>query len=53
MSDPRETIERTVQEVARGRSERTPWFVLGGVTLVVAIVAGVVIAIAVLVWVLA
>ncbi|HZO50564.1 MAG TPA: hypothetical protein VFB26_10495 [Gaiellaceae bacterium] len=53
MSERRETIQRTVQEAARGRSERTPWFVLGGVTLVIAAVAGVLIAIGVLVWVLA
>jgi hypothetical protein len=51
--DVERTIEDTQREIARGESERTPWFVLGGVTLLIAIVAGTLIAVAVLVWVFA
>jgi hypothetical protein len=46
MADPVEKTEDLVGEAERGRSERTPWLVLGGVHLVVAALVIVVLAIA-------
>lgn len=46
MTDPVETTEELVEEAERGRSERPPWLVLGGVTMTVALLVGVVLAIA-------
>lgn len=43
-------LEREAREVARGASEQTPAFVFGGVMTVIAIVAGIVIAAALLLW---
>jgi hypothetical protein len=43
-------LERTSRDVARGDAPETPIFVLGGVTLVIAAVAAVVIAVALLLW---
>ena len=43
-------IEEAERDVARGDAPETPMFVLGRVTLVIAAVAAVVIAVAVLVW---
>ena len=36
MADPIEKSEDLVAEAERGRSERTPWLVLGGVQIAVA-----------------
>ena len=47
-----ETPKDLVEEAQRGRSERTPWIALGGVTLVVGVfVAVIVVAALVLYWV--
>jgi hypothetical protein len=43
-------LEREVREAARGESERTPWLVLGGVGGLIAIVVGVVVLAALLIW---
>lgn len=43
-------IEQTERDVTRGDAPETPAFVIGGVTLVIATVAAVVIAVALLVW---
>ncbi|HEV8459126.1 MAG TPA: hypothetical protein VGQ38_00335 [Gaiellaceae bacterium] len=48
-----ETPKELVEEAQEGRSERTPWLALGGVTLVVALVVAVIVVIAVLVYFLA
>jgi hypothetical protein len=40
------------QEAARGRSERTPFLALGGVTLVIGIVVALVVAVALLLYLL-
>ena len=53
MPDPIEKTEELVTEAERGRSERTPWLVLGGVHLVVAALVGVVLAIVFTVYLLA
>ena len=53
MTDPIEKAEEVVAEAERGRSERTPWLVLGGVHLVVVAVVGVVLAIVFTVYLLA
>jgi hypothetical protein len=53
MADPIEKTEELVTEAERGRSERTPWLVLGGVHLVVAALVGVVLAIVFTVYLLA
>ena len=50
---PRESdapLEQPAREAARGRSERTPFLVIGGVGGTIAIVAGILILIMVLVW---
>ncbi len=40
MTDPKEKTEELLAEAERGRSERTPWLILGGVhVVVIAIVA--------------
>jgi hypothetical protein len=49
----RDELEETEREVARGASARTPAFVLGGVTLVVAVTVAVVVGLAFLAWFLA
>ena len=43
-------LEETARDVTRGDAPETPMFVIGGVTLVIAAVAAVVIAIALLLW---
>ena len=48
-----ETPKELVEETQAGRSERTPWLALSGVTLVVAAVVGVIVVIALLVYFLA
>jgi hypothetical protein len=53
MADPVEKTQRLVGEAERGRSERTPWLVLGGVHIFVAIVVAVVLAIVFTVYLLA
>jgi hypothetical protein len=47
MAEPRDDVPR---EAARGRTDATPWYVLGGVTLTLAAVAGVVIAALLALW---
>lgn len=46
-------LEREAREAARGESEKTPLLVIGGVGGTIAIVAGVLIAIALLIWLFA
>jgi hypothetical protein len=53
MADPVEKSSELVAEAERGRSERTPWLVLGGVHLAVAALVAVVLAIAFTVYLLA
>ena len=53
MADPVEKTEEIVDEVERGRSERTPWLVLGGVQIVVGLLVAAVLAIAFLAYLLA
>ena len=45
-----ETPKELVEEAHRGRSERTPWLALTGVTLVLTVVVGVLIAAALIVY---
>ncbi|MDX6397941.1 MAG: hypothetical protein QOJ43_1349 [Gaiellaceae bacterium] len=45
MPDPVEKVEELAGEAERGRSERTPWIVLGGVHIVVLALVAVVLAI--------
>jgi hypothetical protein len=45
-----ETPKDLVEETERGRSERTPWLALTGVTLVVAVLAGLIIVAALIVY---
>ena len=53
MTDPVDKAEGLAGEAERGRSERTPWLVLGGVQLAVAALVGVVLAIVAAVYLLA
>lgn len=53
MTDPIQKSEQLVAEAERGRSERTPWLVLGGVHVVVAALVAVVLAIVFTVYLLA
>lgn len=53
MTDPIEKVEDLAAEAERGKSERTPWLVLGGVHMVVVAVVGVVLAIVFTVYLLA
>jgi len=53
VADPKEKTEELVAEAERGRSERTPWLVLGGVHVVVIAVVAVVLAIVFTVYLLA
>ena len=53
MADPIEKTEDLVTEAEQGRSERTPWLVLGGVHIAVAALVAVVLAIAFTVYLLA
>jgi hypothetical protein len=46
-------VEDAAVEAERGQSERTPWLVLGGVHVAVALLVGVVLAIAFTVYLLA
>ena len=46
MADPVDKTEELVEEAERGRSERTPWLVLGGVHIVVGALVALVLAIA-------
>ena len=48
MADSPDDVAR---EVARGRSEATPWLVLGSVALTVGVVAGTVVAVLLLLWI--
>jgi hypothetical protein len=53
MADPVDKAEDLAGEAERGRSERTPWLVLGGVHLAVAALVGIVLAVVVAVYLLA
>jgi hypothetical protein len=53
MPDPIEKTEDLAVEAERGKSERTPWLVLGGVHIAVAAVVVVVLAIVFTVYLLA
>ena len=53
MADPVEKTEDLAAEAERGRSERTPWLVLGGVHLAVAALVALVLAVVVAVYLLA
>lgn len=53
MTDPVEKVEDLAAEAERGKSERTPWLVLGGVHLIVVALVGVVLAIVFTVYLLA
>ena len=53
MADPIEKSEDLVDEAQRGRSERTPWLVLGGVQMVVAALVVVVLGIVLLTYLIA
>jgi len=46
MPEPIEKTEEVVREAERGRSERTPWLVLGGVHILVGALVAVVLMIA-------
>jgi hypothetical protein len=48
-----ETPKNLARETERGRSERTPWLALTGVTLVVGTVVAVIVAVALVVYFLA
>lgn len=53
MADPVEKSENVVEEVDRGRSERTPFVLWGGMHLVVGALVAVVLAIVVIAYLLA
>jgi hypothetical protein len=53
MPDPIEKTEELIDEADRGRSERTPWLVWGGMHVVVGALVAVVVAIAFTVYLLA
>jgi hypothetical protein len=53
MADPIDTTRGIVKEAERGRSERTPWIALSGVTVAVAVLVAAILAIAFAVYVLA
>ncbi len=44
MADPVEKVEDLASEAQRGRSERTPWLVLGGVHMIIIPIVAVLIA---------
>jgi hypothetical protein len=50
MAETKETAVQETREIARGRSGATPFAAVGGVAVVVGLVAAVVIAIALIVW---
>jgi hypothetical protein len=53
MTDPTDKTEDLLKEAERGRSERTPWLILGGVHVVVIAIVAVVLAIVFSVYLLA
>jgi hypothetical protein len=53
MPDPIEKTEELAAEAERGQSERTPWLVLSGVNIAVAVMVAVVLAIVLTVYLLA
>ncbi|MDQ3067420.1 MAG: hypothetical protein M3R12_09765 [Actinomycetota bacterium] len=53
MPDPIEKTEELVAEAERGRSERTPWLVWGGMHMIVGALVAAVMAIAIAAYVLA
>lgn len=50
VADPVEKVEELTDEAQRGRSERTPWLVLGGVHMVIIPVVAVLIAVLLVVY---
>jgi disulfide bond formation protein DsbB len=53
MTDPKEKAEQLLVEAEHGRSERTPWLVLGGMQIVVLVIVAVVLALVFTVYLLA
>jgi hypothetical protein len=53
MTDRKDKAERLLAEAEHGRSERTPWLVLGGMQIVVLVIVAVVLAIVFTVYLLA
>ena len=53
MPDPVEKVEELAAEAERGKSQRTPWLVLGGVNIAVAALVAVVLALVFTVYLLA
>jgi len=53
MADPINKTEQLVAEAERGRSERTPWLILGGVQIAVLVIVAVVLALVFTVYLLA
>ena len=53
MTDAKEKTEKLLAEAEHGRSERTPWLVLGGMQIVVLVIVAVVLAIVFTVYLLA
>ena len=53
MADPKEKTEDLLREAERGRSERTPWLILGGIHVVVIAIVALVLALVFTVYLLA
>jgi hypothetical protein len=53
VADPIEKTEELAREVERGESERTPWLALGGVHVAVGALVAVVLAIAIVAYLIA
>jgi len=53
MTDPKHKTQELVAEAERGRSERTPWLILGGMHVVVLTIVAIVLAIVFTVYLLA
>jgi hypothetical protein len=53
MTDTKEKAEHLLREAERGRSERTPWLVIGGMHVVVLVIVAVVLGIVFTVYLLA
>jgi hypothetical protein len=53
MTDAKEKAQHLLAEAERGRSERTPWLLIGGMQIVVLVIVAVVLAIVFTVYLLA
>ncbi len=51
MDDPGDSVEQEARQVARGRRWYSPFAVIGGVAALVWTVAGLIIAVALLIWI--